>query len=262
MPKGSERMDTIKVDLNSDLGEGFGIYKTGNDEEIMKSVTSVNIACGFHAGDPLTMEKSVDLAVKYGVAIGAHPGLPDMMGFGRREIKITSREAKAYVTYQVGALMAFANARGAILHHVKPHGALYNMAARDHDLALAIAEAVKDIDKNLILVGLTGSQIVKAANEVRIKAANEAFADRAYLPNGELAPRSMKGSVVINVEEISKRALEMVKNGKIKTIDGSIIEIKVDTICVHSDTPKSLNIVKKLRESFSLNGIEVKKLNG
>ncbi len=252
----------IEVDLNSDLGEGFGIYKTGNDEEIMKSVTSVNIACGFHAGDPLVMEKSVSLAMKYDVAIGAHPGLPDLMGFGRREIKITPQEAKAYVIYQVGALMAFTKAHGGTLHHVKPHGALYNMAARDRDLALAIAEAVRDVDKNLILVGLAGSQIVKVANEVGIKAANEAFADRAYLPNGELVPRSVKGAVVTDVGEISKRALEMVKSGKTKAIDGSVVEIKVDTICVHSDTPKSLNIVKKLREFFSLNGIEVEKLSG
>ena len=191
----------IKVDLNSDLGEGFGIYKTDNDEEIMKSVTSVNIACGFHAVDPLTMEKSAALAVKYGVAIGAHPGLPDLMGFGRREIKITPHEAKAYVVYQMGALMAFANAHGATLHHVKPHGALYNMAARDHDLALAIAEAVRDVDENLTLIGLPDSQIVKATNEVGIKAANEAFADRAYLPNGELVPRSMEGAVIDDVEK-------------------------------------------------------------
>lgn len=252
----------IEVDLNSDLGEGFGIYKTGNDEEIMKNVTSVNIACGFHAGDPLTMEKSVTLAVKYDVAIGAHPGFPDLMGFGRREMRITPHEAKAYIVYQVGALMAFANAHGATLRHVKPHGALYNMAARDHDLALAIAEAVRDVDENLILVGLSGSQIVKAANEVGIKAANEAFADRAYLPNGELAPRSMEGSVIDNVEEISKRALEMVKKEKVTAIDGSIVQIKVDTICVHSDTPSSLNIVKELREFLSSNGVKVKRLNG
>lgn len=254
-------MGKIKVDLNSDLGEGFGIYKSGNDEEIMKSVTSVNIACGFHAGDPLTMEKSVDLAIKYDVAIGAHPGLPDLMGFGRREMKITPQEAKAYVTYQVGALMAFIHAHGGILHHVKPHGALYNMAARDYNLAIAIAEAVKSIDRDLILVGLADSQILKAANEVGIRGASEAFADRAYLPSGELAPRGIKGAVITDVKEISERALEMVKNGSVKAIDGSLIKIKVDTICVHSDTPESLNIVKKLRETFYSNGIEVKRLS-
>ncbi len=251
----------IEVDLNSDLGEGFGIYKAIGDEEIMKDVTSVNIACGFHAGDPLTMERSVDLAVKYGVAIGAHPGLPDLMGFGRREIKVTLQEARAYVMYQIGALAAFVRAHGKKLHHVKPHGALYNMAARDHDLALAIAKAVRDVDENLILVGLSGSQIIKAANELGIEAANEAFADRAYLPNGELVPRGVKGSVIDNVEEISERALEMVKNGKVTTIDGSVIEIEVDTICVHSDTPNSMDIVKKLRNFLSSNGIEVEKMN-
>jgi UPF0271 protein len=249
----------FKIDLNSDLGEGFGIYKTSNDEEIMKNVTSVNIACGFHAGDPTIMKRSVELATKYNVAIGAHPGLPDLLGFGRREMKITPEEARDYVIYQVGALMAFVRAYGSTLHHVKPHGALYNMAARNYELAFAIAEAVKEVDKNIILVGLAGSQLIKAAEKIGIKAANEVFADRAYLSNGELAPRKMEGAIINDVEEISQRALRMIKTGEIVSIDGSIIKVKADTICVHSDTPHALHIVKELRKTLSLNGVKIEK---
>ncbi len=249
-----------RIDLNSDLGEGFGIYNLAEDEEIMKYATSVNIACGFHGGDPLTMNKSVKMAIKSGVAIGAHPGLPDLMGFGRREMQITPEEAYIYVVYQVGALKAFVESNSATLVHVKPHGALYNMAARDSQIALAVAEAVKAIGRDLILVGLAGSELIKAAKKLGVRFAREGFADRAYMPDGSLASRKMNGAIISDIHEISERALKMVKNGEVTAIDGSVLKIEVDTLCVHSDTPNASEIVRKMKEYLVFNGIKVESL--
>lgn len=251
----------ITIDLNSDLGEGFGTYNAGNDEEIMKSITSANIACGFHAGDPLIMEKSVKLAMKYGVAIGAHPGFPDLMGFGRRKMEVTAEEVRDYVIYQIGALMAFAHSVGENVQHVKPHGALYNMASWDYELAFAIAQAVHDVDKSLIIVGLSGSQILRAGKNVGLRVASEVFADRGYMQDGKLLPRNVEGAVVDDVEKILDRALEMVENGTITTVNGSKIKVEADTICVHSDTPKSMEITKKLKEALVHHGIKVERMN-
>ncbi len=250
-----------KIDLNSDLGEGFGKYKLGNDEEMMKYITSANIACGFHAGDPLIMERSVKLAIKHGVAIGAHPGFPDLMGFGRREIKVTTEEVRDYVIYQVGALLAFVRTLGGNMQHVKPHGALYNIACQDYKIAHAIARAVYDVDKELILVGLSNSQILKAGRKVGLKVASEAFADRTYMQDGSLLPRNVKGAVLDNVEQILDRALEIVEKGTITTVNGSKIEVEADTICVHSDTPKSVEITKKLKETLVRHGIKVERMS-
>ncbi len=249
-----------KVDLNSDLGEGFGTYKIGNDEEIMKSITSANIACGFHAGDPLIMRKSVKLAIEHGVAIGAHPGFPDLAGFGRRKIEVTVEEVGDYVIYQIGALAAFVRALGGNIQHVKPHGALYNMACQDYKLAFAIARAVYEVDKDLILVGLSGSQILKAGRDLGLKVASEAFADRAYTHNGQLLSRRTESAVIDDIDETVKRALEMVEKGTITTVDGSKIEVEVDTICVHSDTSKSVEITKSLRKALIERGIKVEKM--
>ena len=251
---------TKKIDLNSDLGEGFGKYKAVNDEKIMESITSANIACGYHAGDPLIMEKSVKLAIKHGVAIGAHPGFPDLMGFGRRKIEVSVEEVRDYVIYQVGALMAFVHALGGNMQHVKPHGALYNMACQDYKIAYAVAKAVYDVDKELILVGLSNSQILKAGRDVGLKVASEVFADRAYTQDGSLLSRNMKGAVLDNIDQILSRSLEMVEKGTITTINGSKIKIEADTICVHSDTPKSVEITRKLKENFILHGVKVERI--
>jgi UPF0271 protein len=170
----------MKIDLNCDLGESFGNYKIGMDEEVIKYISSANIACGFHASDPLVMAKTVSLAKENGVSIGAHPGYPDLVGFGRRNMNVAPEELKAMVQYQIGALNAFCKAAGIKMKHVKPHGAMYNMASKDEKLALAIAEGIAEVDDSLILLGLSGSQLLTAAATVGLKCANEVFADRAY----------------------------------------------------------------------------------
>ncbi len=248
------------IDLNSDVGEGFGSYKFGTDGLLIKEVTSVNIACGFHAGDPVIMRKTVEIAVKYSKSIGAHPAFPDLMGFGRREMKLSEEEIRDYVLYQIGALNAFVKAAKGKLTHVKAHGALYNMAAKDDWMARAIARAVFDFDHDLILVGLSGSKQIEEAKAIGLKVANEAFADRNYNGDGTLVSREYGNSVIKDVDVIVKRAISMVKDGTVKSIDGKIIELKVDTICVHSDTPDAVQIARKLREGFEGAGVEVRGL--
>jgi len=190
-----------KVDLNSDLGESFGAYTIGLDNEVIAHVSSVNVACGYHAGDPLVMEKTVAAAKAAGVAVGAHPGFPDLMGFGRRNMVVSPKEVKAYVKYQLGALMAFAAAEGIRLQHCKPHGALYNMAGKDMDLALAIAEAIAEVDKDIILLGLANSKMIDAGKQLGLRVANEVFADRAYQADGSLVPRKLPGAVIHDKDE-------------------------------------------------------------
>lgn len=245
------------VDLNSDLGESFGNYKIGLDEEVIKYVTSANIACGWHAGDPLVMEKTVEIAKKQGTSIGAHPGYPDLMGFGRRSMVVTPEEVKAYLKYQLGALMAFARAKGERIQHVKPHGAMYNTAAKDEDLALAIAEAIYEVDKDIILMGLANSEMIKAGKKIGLKVANEVFADRAYNADGTLVSRKLEGAVIHDTELAISRVVRMIKEGKVTTIDGQDIEIKADSICVHGDNPEAVEFVRKIREKLSDEGIEV-----
>lgn len=245
------------VDLNSDIGESFGTYKLGMDDEVLKYVTSANVACGFHAGDPLVMEKTVDNAAKSGVAVGAHPGYPDLMGFGRRDLKATPAEVKAYVKYQLGALSAFAASKGLKLQHLKAHGAMYNMAAVDYNLARAIAEAVYEVDKDIILLALAKSQMVKAANDVGLKVAEEVFADRAYNEDGTLVSRSKPGSMIEDEGLAINRVIGMVKERKVETLTGKVIEIKADSICVHGDNPKAVDFVKKIREELQNAGISV-----
>jgi len=247
----------FKIDVNSDMGESFGAYRLGMDEEVLAYVSSANIACGWHAGDPTVMKKTVDLAVKHGVAIGAHPGLPDLMGFGRRAMSITPEEAKAYIMYQVGALKIFVEDAGAMLQHVKPHGALYNMAAKDRKLSLAIAGAVKAVDSELILVGLANSYLVEAAETVGLQAAREVFADRAYSHDGNLVPRSEKGAVLQDEDLAVKRIVRIIKEGKVKTITGEDIKLQGDTICVHGDNKKALGFVKKIRGALEKESIQI-----
>ena len=247
----------MKIDLNCDLGESFGNYKIGMDEEVIKFISSANIACGFHASDPLVMEKTVALAKENGVKVGAHPGFPDLAGFGRRNMNVSPAELKAMVMYQVGALAAFCKAREIKMNHVKPHGAMYNMAAKDIKLALAIAEGIAQVDDSLILLGLSGSQLLKAAQEVGLKSAAEVFADRAYEEDGSLVARTKAGAVIADENEVIERVIKMIKLGKVQTITGKEIEIKPDSICVHGDNPKALNFVKLIRQRLTQENIKI-----
>ena len=247
----------MKIDLNCDLGESFGNYKIGMDEEVIKYISSANIACGFHASDPLVMEKTVVLAKENGVQVGAHPGFPDLAGFGRRNMNVSTAELKAMVMYQVGALAAFCKAKGVKMNHVKPHGAMYNMAAKDIRLALAIAEGIAEVDDSLILLGLSGSQLLKAGRETGLKCAAEVFADRAYEEDGSLVARTKPGAVIADENEVIERVIKMIKLGKVQAITGKEIEIKPDSICVHGDNPKALNFVKLIRQRLIQENIKI-----
>ena len=244
-----------KIDLNSDLGESFGRYSLGRDSEIIPLVSSVNIACGFHAGDPDVMAKTVALAEEAGIGVGAHPGFPDLQGFGRRKMTMKPSEVKNMVTYQVGALMAFTSNKK--LQHVKPHGALYNMAATDHDLAVAICEGIKQVDPDLPIYGLANSELIKAAQEVGIPFAQEAFGDRNYNADGTLVSRSLPNAVIKDPTEVAKRVKSMIENEEIIAIDGTKIPLKPDSICVHGDNQQALNIVSELRATLIDAGIEI-----
>lgn len=249
-----------RVDLNSDLGESFGNYTIGMDEEILKYVSSANVACGWHAGDPVVMEKTITLAEQYGTAVGAHPGFPDLMGFGRRNMVITAEEAKAYIKYQLGALMAFTASHGMKVQHVKPHGAIYNMAAVDEKLARAMCEAVYEVDKDIIFMGLAGSKMITAAQAVGLQAASEVFADRAYNDDGTLVSRKLPGAVIQDKELAIRRVIRMVKEGKVESINGNDIAIQADSICVHGDNPKALEFVRNIREALTAEGVEIQNL--
>lgn len=247
----------FKVDLNSDLGESFGNYKIGLDEEVIKYVTSVNIACGWHAGDPQVMDKTIKIAKENHVSIGAHPGFLDLMGFGRRKFTITPDEMKAYIKYQLGALMAFAKSNKIKVQHVKPHGAMYNMAAKDFNQAIAIAEAIYEVDKDIILLGLANSELITAGEKVGLKVANEVFADRAYNADGTLVARSKEGAVIHDKDEAISRVIKMVKEGKVQAITGEEIKINAQSICVHGDNPKAVDFVRTIKEKLEEEGIEV-----
>ena len=246
-----------KIDLNCDLGESFGAYKIGMDEEVIKYISSANVACGFHASDPVVMDKTVKSAKLNGIAVGAHPGFPDLMGFGRRNMNVSPSDAKAYVQYQVGALNAFCTANGVKLAHVKPHGALYNMAGKDYALSKAICEGIYEIDPNIILLGLSGSQMLKAAADTGLRCAKEVFADRAYEEDGSLVVRTKPGAVITDENESLKRVIGMVKEGKVTAITGKEIPIEAQSICVHGDGVKALEFVKKIRQALTDEGIEI-----
>jgi UPF0271 protein len=247
----------MKVDLNADLGESFGRYKLGLDEEVMNYITSASVATGWHAGDPLVMRKTVRLAKEKGVAVGAHPGYPDLLGFGRRYMKLTYDEARNYILYQVGALYAFVRAEGLELQHVKPHGALYNALVKEEELARGVIEGIADFDRNLIFVTLSGSKPAEIAEEMGVKVAHEVFADRAYNPDGTLVSRSKPGAVIEDKEEIAERVISMVKDGGVRAINGEWVELKVDTICLHGDNPKAVEIAAHIRKVLEEEGIKV-----
>lgn len=250
----------ISIDLNADAGESFGVYHLGNDEKLFPFVSSVNIACGFHAGDPSVMKKMVQLALINHTAIGAHPGLPDLAGFGRRTMQITPEEAYDMVLYQVGALWAFVKAEGGILHHVKPHGALYNMAAANAGLAQAIAQAVYKIDAKLILYGLSGSELIKAGDEAGLRTASEVFADRSYQPDGTLTPRSHPHALITESTQAASQVLRMVKEGKVRTLSGEEILMKADTVCIHGDGPHAVEFARGLHALFKEERITIQAL--
>jgi len=248
----------LTIDLNSDMGESFGVYTLGCDADAMPYVTSANIACGFHASDPSNMVKTVRLAKKHGVAIGAHPSFPDLVGFGRRAMAASPEEIKADVMYQIGALWAICQAEGVKMQHVKAHGALYNVAEKDPAVAAAIAEAVKAVDPSLYVVCLANSPMVAAAQKVGARYVEEAFADRAYTSQGTLVPRKQAGSVIHDVQAVADRVLSMVKNKCVTSIDGTVIPISAQTICVHGDTPGAVEMIKTIRARLAAENITVK----
>lgn len=246
-----------RIDLNCDLGESFGNYKLGTDEEVIPHISSANVACGFHASDPVVMSRTVALAKKSGVSVGAHPGFPDLMGFGRRNMNVKPEEAKAYVQYQLGALLAFCRANGIPLVHVKPHGALYNMAGKDYALAKAICEGIAEVDGRLILLALSGSQMIRAACDTGLRAASEVFADRAYAEDGSLVARTKPGSMITDDDEAIRRVVRMVKEGKVASVTGKDVAIKADSVCVHGDSSHALAFVRKIRAALTAEGIGI-----
>ena len=248
----------MQIDINCDMGESFGAYEIGADDDVLPHVTSANIACGFHGGDPSVMRTTVTNALKNGVSVGAHPGLPDLVGFGRRAMQVSAQEVYDLVIYQVGALSGFVRAARAELRHVKPHGALYNMAVAQPPLADAIARAVHDVDAGLVLFGLAGSIMLKAAERAGIAYASEAFADRNYLHDGSLVPRSRPDALVSDPDEGVRRVLRMVREGVVADVDGEDIPIRADTVCIHGDGPNAAPLARALRAGLTAAGVTVK----
>lgn len=249
-----------KIDLNCDLGESYGAYHLGMDEAIIPLISSANVACGFHAGDFSTMEKTVRLCAENGICIGAHPGFPDLQGFGRRNMSLSPREVQNLITYQIGALDAFCRSTGARLHHVKPHGALYNMAAKNPALAEAICQGIYHFDPSLILLGLSGSEMLRQAEKIGLPCAAEVFADRAYEEDGTLVARSKPGAMITDEEEAVRRVIGMILEHKVTSITGKEIEICPDSVCVHGDSERALLFVKKIRSALEEKGIAIQPL--
>ena len=248
-----------RIDLNCDMGESFGMYKMGLDEEVIKYISSANVACGFHAGDPQWMRETVHLAEVHGVAVGAHTSFPDLVGFGRRNIEVSPDEARNDVIYQIGALQAFTS--GHRLQHVKPHGAMYNRAVVDEDLARSICDAILEVDSDLILIALAGSRWVEIAQEMGLRVAREIFADRALNPDGTLVSRSKDGSVLHDVDEVADRSLRMVREGKATSIDGDTIEVDAESLCIHGDTPGAVEMARVLRQRLDAESVTVTPLS-
>ena len=246
------------IDLNSDLGEAFGAFRSGFDEELFELISSANVACGFHGGDPRVMERTVAAAAACGVAVGAHPGFPDLVGFGRREMAATPEEVRTDTLYQIGALDAFCRAAGVRMQHVKAHGALYNTAVKQPALAGAIAAAVKAYDPELILLAQPGTALFAAAAAAGLPTAREGFADRAYNPDGTLVSRRVPGAVLTDPEVVAERALRLVTEGRMPTLDGGELELEIDSLCIHSDTPGAVEMAHAIRRRFDAAGIAVR----
>lgn len=245
-----------KVDLNCDMGESFGLYNIGNDAEMMKYISSINIACGYHGGDPHVMRKTIETAKAYGVAIGAHPGFPDLLGFGRRQLQCTPSEIKDFITYQMGALREFATAAGLKLTHCKPHGALYMLAMEDEHVALAILEAIAEINADTIVYALNNSAVAEVADKVGIRVAKEAYADREHTSNGSIV-MTRTGPNIADYEKMADRVVKMVKEGKVLTPTGETAMIQADTVCIHGDTPNATLLAQSIVEAFKTENIEI-----
>jgi UPF0271 protein len=244
-----------KIDLNCDMGESFGTYRLGLDEEVIKHISSANIACGFHAGDPMWMRRTVRLAQDHGVAIGAHPSYPDLAGFGRRDMAATPQEVKDDLVYQIGALQAFTESKR--LQHVKPHGAMYNRAVDDEQLARAICEAVLEVDPGMVLVALAGSRWVSLAGEMGLRVAPEIFADRALNADGSLVSRALPGAVLHDVDEVAERSVAMVVEGSVRAITGETIDVRAASLCIHGDTPGAVEMAAAVRKGLEAEGVSV-----
>ncbi|WEG12962.1 LamB/YcsF family protein [Pullulanibacillus sp. KACC 23026] len=249
-----------RIDLNCDLGESFGAYTLGQDRDMLDYVTSVNIACGYHAGDPKTMRETVEMAVEKGIGIGAHPGFPDLNGFGRRPMQLTEQEIYDLILYQLGALEGFIRVAGGHMQHVKPHGALYNMASVDTNMALAIAKAIHDYNPSLILFGLSGSKLIEAGRDAGLETASEVFADRTYQEDGTLTSRRSPDALIQDDQEAVSQVIRMVLEGKVKTQQNTDVLIQADTVCLHGDGPHALSFAKLIRTELSQAGVVVKKL--
>jgi len=250
----------VNIDINCDMGESFGPWKMGADAEVMPNITSANVACGAHAGDPGVMRRTIRAAKQHGVAVGAHPGFADLQGFGRREMQADPAEVEDSLIAQIGALAAMARAEAAPLRHVKAHGALYNMAARDRKLADAVARAIKAFDASLVMFGLPKSPLIEAGIAAGLRVAAEGFADRSYEPDGSLTPRSRPGAVIHDAAVVVDRAVRMVRDGVVLTSEGREIPLKVDTICVHGDTPGAPDLTRRIRAGLEAAGISVRSL--
>ena len=246
-----------RIDINCDMGESYGAWKMGADAGVMPFISSANIACGFHGGDPATIRQTVRLAIDHGVAVGAHPSLPDLQGFGRRAMKISPQDMYDLVVYQAGAVEAFARAAGAKLHHVKCHGALYNMAANDEALSEAMARAVKDLGGTVVLYALSNSVMMNVAKTQGLRVAGEVFADRGYADDGTLAPRGRPGAMIENADEAVERALGMIEKGYVSSLSGKPIPVSADTLCLHGDQPGAVTFAKAIRKAFAEHGISV-----
>lgn len=250
-----------RVDLNCDMGEGFGIYELGADQTLLRHVTSANLACGFHAGDPGVMRRTVEACLVHGVAIGAHPGLPDRQGFGRRAMAVTEREVHEMTLYQIGALYAFVHAAGGRLAHVKPHGALYHMLASDAKLAAGFVRAVRSFDPQLIVIGPPDSKLQDESAELGLIYAVEGFADRTYRRDGTLASRSEPGSVIEEPEDAVNQALSMLRSSEVRTVDGGSYALAPRTLCIHGDSPAAVAIVRALASELPRAGFAVEPLS-
>ena len=249
-----------KIDLNCDMGESFGAYNLGMDDAVIQYISSANIACAWHAGDPCVMDHTVAIAVEHGVGVGAHPGYPDLLGFGRRNMDCTSEDLRNYVIFQIGALQAFCSAHGTKLQHVKPHGALYLTAVENEAVARAVAEAIVSVNPDLLYVALAGAKgelVTRIGQEVGLRVVYEAFPDRAYSPEGTLVSRRQPGAVIKEPREVAERALRMVKEGVVIAVDGSTIPLEAQTLCVHGDNPKAVDLVRSIRETLEADGVAV-----
>jgi 5-oxoprolinase (ATP-hydrolysing) subunit A len=251
---------TVRFDFNCDIGESFGAWSMGLDAEVIRFVTSANIACGFHAGDPSTMRRTVRLAEAHGVGIGAHPGFPDLQGFGRRNLAAAPDEVRNDLVYQIGALTAFTSRKQ--LQHVKPHGALYNMAVPGGDLARAIGEAILETDPSMILVGLAGSAWVAQAEEMGLRVVREAFADRAIMPDGTLVPRSRPGGVIHAPQQVIERSVRLATEKTVVAITGEIVHVEADTLCLHGDTPGAVALASALKAALEAAGVVLSPMGG